>query len=128
MNRGRNETFISAVLKRVLANPWTVCLLLVILSTGAAWATLDRATPGYWRRLSVAAVFGLALGLVHAIEVKCSWRVSVKRLVGAGIGLSFAILTTYMLNASLNTSMVAWLVGIGLGATAREWSQYLTFA
>jgi peptidoglycan/LPS O-acetylase OafA/YrhL len=109
-------------------NPWAICLLLVILSTGAAWVALDRSTPGYWRRLSVAAVFGFALGLVHAMEVKSSWRVPVKRLVGAGIGLSFAIFATYILNISQDTAVIAWLVGIGLGVTARNWSQHLTFS
>jgi hypothetical protein len=122
----RNEdSDLPGTLRRVLGNPWVICLLLAALTTGLAWIVLDRDMRGYWKRLSIATAFGFSLGLVQLVELKVLHGVLLKRILGAGIGLGFAIFATCMLNPTQDMAFMAWFLGIVLGACAREWSQYL---
>lgn len=112
--------------KLILGNPWVVCLLLTLLCGAIAWAHIDNISQ-HWNRLLTATLFGFSIGMIEVIEMRFQGSTRQKRLLGAGIGLFFAIAATSLLHPIPVVYCVSSMAGLLLGATASYWSKHINF-
>jgi fatty acid desaturase len=112
-------------LKIIFGNPWFMCVLTTILGTLAGWlpAPALRALIG----AAGGALFGFAVGVVHFVEVRYHGTVARKRLISACIGAVTAVGEGLILAKPLPYLAVLAVIGLVLGATARDWTPHLNF-
>lgn len=114
------------LVKFIFGNPWVFCIFISLVATVVVWFGLEKPIQS-WNKLLIGFTFGLSIGVINIYESCFDRSLMNKRIFGAVVGLFFALLSTFLLNADSIYYLAASVFGVFFGATARKWSMHINF-
>ena len=109
---------VGKIIKKIFANPWTLAALLTLLGVIAVY--IGAKSPSA-RKLAAGGVFGGAIGLAYAVEVRCRVSEWANRFICAVIGAIAGGVICLLLLLSMWGVMIGVMVGFILGGASRDW-------
>lgn len=120
------EVIVRLLVKFIFGNSWIFCIFISLVATVVTWFGLENPIQS-WNKLLIGFAFGLSIGVINIYE-SCFNRSLINKIIfGAIVGLFFALLSTFLLDADPVYYLVSSAFGMFLGATARKWSMYINF-
>lgn len=114
-------------LRWIFCNPLRTCAFMAILGSIGVWLLVRDSSMLNWNRVATGTVFGLATGIVYAVETKFVGTTIVKRLINGVVGLFTGCVIAFLLSFGWLAIFLAALCGFMLGITAKEWIYHINF-
>lgn len=114
------------MLKWVFSTPWATCILLALIGTIGIALLLQGSPMFSIGRVATGTIFGLAVGLAYAVDSNENWTAKAKRFINGLIGVLAGLAIAALLGLGSLGLVVAGVIGLALGITAKEWIYHIS--